>query len=96
MTRARRGKATALAMIVAAVGLAAGPAWSETASDRAACTPSVLTLCPHEALTLNRHAAMQCLLAKLSRATPQCQAVVHERLASDTARPTRTAARAPR
>jgi hypothetical protein len=68
---------------------AAAPALAETASDRAACTPSVLMLCPREALSMNRQAALQCLLANLSRATPQCQAVVHALVPASTTPVTR-------
>jgi hypothetical protein len=72
-----------LLLALALVG-AAAPAWAETASDRAACTPSVLMLCPREALSMNRQAALQCLLANLPRATPQCQAVVHNLVPAST------------
>jgi hypothetical protein len=81
-------------LLALALAGAAAPALAETASDRAACTPSVLMLCPRAALTMNRQAALQCLLANLSRATPQCRAVVHA-LVPDSTTPGARAGRLP-
>ena len=88
--RAKRTAGRALALAVLAAGLAAAaPLQAETAAERAACTPSVLQLCPREALSLNRQAALQCLVANLDRASPQCQAVVRSRLAAPSRPPRR-------
>ncbi len=52
------------------------PASEPTAAARAACTPSVLRLCPDAALTGNREGAKRCLLRNLQKASPSCQAAV--------------------
>jgi len=63
------------AAIVLAVALAS-TAQAETASDRRACLPSVVRLCPKQALIGDRDGAIRCLFARLSEASAECQAVV--------------------
>jgi hypothetical protein len=92
----RAGRSAALALLAAVLAAAAVPAQAETPAERAACAPSVLQLCPRAALMLDRQGALQCLLANLDRAAPQCQAVVRGRLALMASRPQPTAVRPPR
>jgi hypothetical protein len=56
-------------------GLATDAA-AESAAARAACTPSVLILCPAAAAAGDREAAKTCLLKKLAHASRRCQAAV--------------------
>jgi hypothetical protein len=85
-----RLRCASLALLAALATLAAvAPSWAETAADRAACTPSVLQLCPRAALSFDRRAALACLVANLSRASPQCQAVVRAHLGQGAGRPVR-------
>jgi hypothetical protein len=57
-------------------GALASDAGAETAAARAACTPSVLVLCPAAAAAGDREAAKSCLLKNLARASRRCQAAV--------------------
>jgi len=64
--------------LVAAI-LISGPATgaaAETAAARAACTPSVLMLCPAAAAAGDREAAKSCLLKNLAHASRRCRAAV--------------------
>ena len=65
-------------------------AWAETATDRAICTPSVVRLCPTEAIALDRDGAMRCLFRNIAKASRACQDVV----ASQGGRPLATGRRA--
>ncbi|HWF78697.1 MAG TPA: hypothetical protein VN694_16150 [Caulobacteraceae bacterium] len=67
-----------LAAILPAImlGALASAASAETAAQRAACTPSVLLLCPAAAAAGDREAAKTCLLKNLARASRRCQAAV--------------------
>jgi hypothetical protein len=53
---------------------------AETAAARAACTPSVLVLCPAAAAAGDREAAKSCLLKHLAHASRRCQAAVRAEL----------------
>lgn len=78
--REMRGRAglwlAVLAGAFAIALLSASRANAETASERAACLPSVLSLCPREAIAGDRTGATRCLYANLTKASAQCQAVV--------------------
>lgn len=65
-------------LVVSAILLGALPAGAraESPAARAACTPSVLMLCPAAAAAGNREAAKNCLLKNLARASRRCQAAV--------------------
>jgi hypothetical protein len=82
-----------LALMAAALVVIGGAsqARAETAEDRMACTPSVFMLCPAQALSGNREAATQCLIANLAKASPRCQAVVRAVLQAGPPTPTRLA-----
>jgi hypothetical protein len=73
-----RTKLLAIAMLISLGGACAARA--ETAAARAACTPSVLRLCPTEALTGDREGAKACLIRNLTRASPTCRAFVRAAL----------------
>jgi hypothetical protein len=73
-TLARLTRAAILpAILIASLATTAG---AETAAQRAACTPSVLVLCPGAAAAGDREAAKACLLKNLARASRRCQAAV--------------------
>jgi hypothetical protein len=90
-----RGPGLLCALAVGLFALAAGQARAETAAERFTCTPSVLMLCPREALAGNRAAATQCLVANLARASPQCQVVVRRELMISAPSPRSRVGRAP-
>jgi len=60
----------------AALAVSASAACAETATDRAVCTPSVVRLCPAEAMALDRDGAMRCLFRNIAKASRACQVVV--------------------
>ncbi|HEY3800291.1 MAG TPA: hypothetical protein VGL58_18230 [Caulobacteraceae bacterium] len=64
------------AVVVLAVAAAAASASAESELDRHACIPSVLRLCPRQAMMGDRDGAMRCLFARLAEASAECQAVV--------------------
>lgn len=71
---ARQLSLALLAAALAATGVA-GQAVEPPAAV-AACTPSVVKLCPLEALAGDHAAAKRCLLKKLRRASAECRRAV--------------------
>jgi hypothetical protein len=80
-------RTTAIAIVATVMAAGASQARAESAADRAACTPSVLSLCPREALAGDRAAALQCLIANLAKASQRCQAVVRGATLAGSAQP---------
>jgi hypothetical protein len=79
--RSRRTGPIAGLMLAALAASALAPsARAETALDRATCTPSVLRLCPAEALAADREGAKRCLIRNFGKASQACQMVIRSNL----------------
>jgi hypothetical protein len=64
-----------LAFIIAALAMAAGPAFAQSQEDQAACTPDVMRLCQQDIPDQGRIVA--CLVKSRLQLSPACSGVVN-------------------
>ena len=69
--------------LVAAVALGSVSYAGDTPQARKACIASVFRLCPLAAIAGDHEGAKSCLLKKLDRASPECQAAVRGNVATE-------------
>jgi len=86
--RSHGGRAVRTALAFALlIGFGSASFAGEPPQARKACISSVFKLCPFAALAGDREGAKACLLKRLEKATPECQAAVRATLATENTPP---------